>query len=276
MRVRSLRRHNPPRRPTRAQARVGSLSLTALVALTGCSGHQASKSANESAPNRLLTVRSVPVPPLGLPNHVTAGSYPQVSGGGIDLTAVNSALRDEVLQDQEHFRQQELSRYGTSLYNTPYPGQYHMAFSSSLMSATAVVVSTMYPSLELFPSGNDGVGWMHMTAPVSSGQPVELVGLLRSPVEGLRVIAGYVEHQLVATSECIREDAAAGADFRDGFAPTEANYRNFALTPRGLDIGLGQGQVASEVCDTFRVTVPWSVALPQLNATGRRLVNGLR
>jgi hypothetical protein len=228
-----------------------------------------------------LTVTSAPVPPVGLPNYDTSGVYPQVSGGGVALTTINAALRDEILRDQAHYRQRERKYYGTTLDSGPYPGTYHMGFSPLLMSASTAVVSTMYPSSELFPGGNDGGGWMYLTAPVPSGKPVELVDLFSSPSAGLQAIAGYVERNVVATNECVRTEyndtTYGGAQTsRAGFAPTVANYRSFAFTLRGLDIGLGQGQVGAEACSTIRVTVPWSLAGPQLNVTGRRLLNGLR
>lgn len=219
---------------------------------------------------RPLTVTSVRVPPISLPNYDTSGSYPQVSGGGLDLTSVNAALRDEVLRDQAQYVQLERKYYGTTLDNDPYPGTYKLSFSPTLMSASTSVVSTMYPSLELFPGGNDGQGWMYLTVPVPSGKAVELVDLLTSKSRGLQAIAVYVEEHLLATRDSCARDS------HGGFDPTVENYRNFALTVRGLDIGLGQGQIGDAACGAIRVTVPWSVAGPQLNATGQRLRNGLR
>lgn len=228
-----------------------------------------------------LSVTKAPVPQIGLPNYETSGSYPQVSGGGgVDLRRVNAVLRDEILRDQEEYKRQYRSIYGTTLDNGPYPGTYGMGFSPSMMLASTAVVSTMYPSSRLYPGGNDGEGWMYLTAPVPSGKPVELVDLLSNHSGGLRAIAGYVERHVVATDACVRlsyNDTTYGMGqfSREGFAPTVANYRSYALTRRGLDIGLGQGQVGAEACSTIRVTVPWSVARPQLNVDGRRLLNGL-
>lgn len=232
-----------------------------------------------------LRVTSVPIPKVGLPNYETSGSYPQVSGGnGVDVTAVNAALRDEVLRDQEEYRRADRKAYGTELDNNPGPGHYQMNFTPSLTSASTLVVSTMYPSLELYPGGNDGAGWMYLTAAVPSGSPFELVDLLSSPSTGLQVIAGYVTQTVVATHPCVARSyndtgpsgSVTAQATRRGFAPTAENYRHFALTPQGLDIGLDQGQVGTESCSTIRVTVPWSLVRPQLNATGLRLVDGLR
>jgi len=243
------------------------------------------RSRQPGTPAQPLRVTSVPIPKIGLPNYETSGSYPQVSGGsGVDVTAVNAALRDQVLRDQEEYRQADRRAYGTELDNKPDPGQYQMKFSPTLMSASTVVVSTMYPSLELYPDGNDGEGWMYLTAPVPAGNPVELVDLLSSPATGLTAIAGYVTQQVVATSPCVarsyNDTGSLGSIMaqasRKGFAPTAENYRHFAFTLQGLDIGLDQGQVGVEGCGAIRTTVPWSIVRPQLNATGLRLVDGLR
>lgn len=217
-----------------------------------------------------LTVTSAPVPPISLPNYQTSGSYPQVSGGGLDLTAVNAALRDEVLRDQAQYVQLDRKSFGTTLDTSPYPGKYGMDFSAPLMSASSTVVSTMYPSLKLFPGGNDGEGWMYLTASVPSGVPVELVDLLNNQSRGLQAIATYVESYLQANSSCAQNI------YNGGLAATAQNYHNFALTLGGLDIGLAQGQYGDEACGEIRVTVPWSVAGPQLNATGQSLRSGLR
>ena len=228
---------------------------------------------------RPLQVTSVAVPKLELPNYNTSGSYPQVSGGPVDLTAVNAALRGQVLHDQEQYAQKERGEYGTSLDTSRYQGTYEIDFSPALMSASTVVVSTMYPTLELYPGGNDGSGWMSFTAPVPAGKPVELVDLLDSPAQGLEAIASYVTEHVVATNVCVAGSYNAFGSVSSqisgqGFAPTAENYHNFALTRQGLDIGLGQGQVGAEACGAIRVTVPWPVA--QFNSTGLSLVDGLR
>jgi hypothetical protein len=111
---------------------------------------------------------------------------------------------------------------------------------------------------------------MYLTAAVPSGKPVELVDLLRSTSGGLQAIAGYVGNHLIGTGSSCAQNS------HGGFAPTVENFRSFALTLRGLDVGLAQGQIGDEACGAIRVTVPWSVAGPQLNATGQRLRNGLR
>ena len=71
-------------------------------------------------------------------------------------------------------------------------------------------------------------------------------------------------------------NSSCGQNNYGGLAPTAQNYHNFAFTLGGLDIGLAQGQTGAEACGAIRVTVPWSVAGPQLNATGQSLRSGLR
>jgi hypothetical protein len=220
-----------------------------------------------------LSSYGVRVPSVGLPNYQTSGSYPQISGGGAQLATINAALRALILDDQATYRRTDRQLYGTSLDHVQAQGIYRIDFTPSLMSASTVVVSTMFPTEELYPDGNDGQGWLSFTTAVSSGRPVQLVVLLRSQSAGLQTISSYVLAHL-AKDSCFRASGATA--YQSETAPKAANYRQFALTPAGLDIGVGQGQTGAEACGQQRVTIPWSIMRPRLDALGLRLVDGLR
>ena len=145
------------------------------------------------------------------------------------------------------------------------------------------MVSTMFDSLKLYPGGNDGSGWTYFTAAVPEGVPLELIDLLADKTVGLKVISTYLKNDLRGRNDCIASayhDTGPLGDLRrataeKGFSPMAQNYKPYALTKNGLDIGFGQAQLAAEACGTIRGTVPWSMALPLFNAMGRHLVAGL-
>jgi hypothetical protein len=250
--------------------------LTAVLAGAAVATLAAPSAGAATTPTvRALEVRATAVPPIGLAQFDTSGHYPQVSATGVDLSAVNRALRNEVLHDQALVRE----GYRPNQFPSQYRGTYRLGFTTSMMSASTVVVSTLYPSLVLYPGGNDGSGWLDRTVAVPSGKVVPLVGLLTSRSLGLKAIAKYVEAHVVATNACVRlavDDPNVGPIAKAGFAPTTANYLAFGLARKGLQIGLEQGQVGPEACGAIRVTVPWKVVQPQLNATGLRFLHGLR
>lgn len=228
----------------------------------------------------LLSVETAPVPTLAIPNYETSGRYPQV-GGATGLDSVNRALREEIQNDQRNYIKQERKLYGTTLDDPSVngPGLYDMGFEPSLMVANTTMVSTMYPSQELYPGGNDGSGWMHFTAFVSSGQQaVELDDILADGPTGLRTVASYVKKHVLAANSCVADDYyndffndGSGPTYAGGFTPTWSNYQDFALTRAGIDIGLQQGQVGVEACGAIRITVPWSAVRPHLSSTGAAL-----
>lgn len=226
---------------------------------------------------------AVNVPSIGLPNYRTSGTYPQLTGGAPgSLAAANTALRQVVLDDQQSYRTTYRQRYGTDLDNSPYPGTYQLSFTPELMTVSPTVVSTMYPSLELYPGGNDGSRWLSLTASLPDGRPLALPDLL-TPGFGLPALSAALLRQLKATNECARgvyaDTSVFGQISRDGIeqgvAPTAANYTHFAFTHTGLDIGIDQGVVGAEACGSVRESLPWATVRPLLSATGERLYAGL-
>ena len=57
-----------------------------------------------------------------------------------------------------------------------------------------------------------------------------------------------------------------------GINPTPKNYANMALTPAGLEVGIGQGQTAAEACGSRHVLVPWNVVRSSLTRLGAELM----
>ena len=230
-----------------------------------------------------ITAIARQVPSIGLQNYRTSGAYPELTGGTTgSLTAVNAALRDEVLTDQQTYRDGYRKNYGTKLDNAPYPGTYALSFTPELMTASPAVISTMYPSLKLYPGGNDGSSWLSLTAALPAGKPLALTELLNAG-SGLPALSAVLLQQLRANNGCAQQVYADTSEFgqigRDaiarGIAPTEKNYRNYAFTRTGLDIGIDQGVIGSEACGSVRTTLPWARVRALLNTTGQRLLAGL-
>src|SRR6266852_4532460 len=61
-----------------------------------------------------LTVLARPTPALRVPHYRTSGTYPQVSGNGVDLRRVNAALRNTVLAEQQRYARVALKQEARS------------------------------------------------------------------------------------------------------------------------------------------------------------------
>jgi hypothetical protein len=73
----------------------------------------------------------------------TSGTYPQVQGQGLNLGAVNEALRDAILADQ--LRYAKLARpVVAGLDPRTAPGTYWTGIDRKLMSASTVVASWLW------------------------------------------------------------------------------------------------------------------------------------
>jgi hypothetical protein len=161
----------------------------------------------------------------------------------------------------------------------PGPNLSNSRLEPHLISASTIVVSALIPTLELFPGGNDGQGFLSLTVRVPSGSPVAIGDLFEQHSHGLRVLAEAFRKRVVATNSCVARDlrspVAGDLDSR-GFAPTASNYRHFALTSRGVAVGFPLGQIAAPVCNSVEATVPYSVLRPYLSELGKELIAGVR
>lgn len=262
-------------RVQRSRYRPTCLLLCAAFGLAGlsfgCGGGSSSTGLN--APSvRSLAVARKPTPPLRVPYYRTSGAYPQVSLAGLDLDAVNRALRHAVLSEQQTYsrfarkRESVASKQSMRLY----PGVYKTSINRQLISASTTVVSALMPTLQLLPGGNDGAFWISVTARVPSGTTVDLQDLLGSR-NNLRALANIARRQILRSYACIRIVPALS-----GFASNWTNYRYFALAPSGLAIGFPNGQVASPGCGRASTIVRYALLRPYLSKLGKQLVEGVR
>ena len=267
--------------PGGSRLRWGMTFAVLILVGTACSAQPHSVATRSQTDDRGGPIRALgaAVPALQVPNYDTSGFYPQVAGGGVDWRPVNAALHDQVAADQAAYAADARQSNFVGSDAPPDVGTYRLDFSPPLMFATAAVASTLYPSLKLFPGGNDGSGWMDLTLTVPAALRISLQDIVSTAK--LAGFAAAVRAGALATSECLRTaNDPAGEQFwagnAAGFTPTFDHFRHFALTHDGLDVGLEQSQAGPAACSTVRVKLPWSTVRPFLTDRGRALMGSLR
>jgi hypothetical protein len=236
-----------------------------------------------------LTVSYRPVPRLEVPHYHTRGVYPQVVLTGSNLRAVNESIKRTVIDDQSQYARDARSMessvrtphgwYGTYQLFIPGPNRSNESLDKNLISASSVVVSALIPTFKLFPGGNNGQGFVSVTAVVPSGRIVHISDVFASPHTGLKALAVAFRKRVLRTNSCVREtlkSPVVGPTEARGFEPTASNYRYFALTTKGLAIGFPLGQVGPGACNTVEATVSYSTIEPYLSDLGRKLIAGVR
>jgi hypothetical protein len=255
-----------------ASAASACAALVVAVSAFGAPATHARVVVTTAKPIHALSVFEVKTPPLRLPAMNTRGTYPQISGSGANLRAVNSVLRRAVLADQQRFA----AGMGKVDPRTA-PGLYQTSPQRRLISASTTVVSALIPTTTLYPSGNDGAWWLSVTVDVATRHRVGVADLFSSPPQGLKALATAARRRLTTLNACVRGSVTApGLSFHAGFNPTIDNYKYFALLPSGLAIGFPLGQVGAPVCGRVKVMVPYSVVLPYAGELGRELIRGVR
>jgi hypothetical protein len=266
--------------------KVASCTAALVVAATACgSGSSARVPETREARSGVspLPVAQARTPPLRLPNYRTSGTYPRVSGGQVELGAVNAAIRRAVLGVQHRYAAFVRREYISSMPQLfrrgyRYSGTYRTSPRLSLISASTVVVSALVPVREVLPGGTGGATWLSVTVRVPSGAQVGLRRLFAQPDRGLRALASAARRTVLATNRCVRASnrGPGRAINARGFAPTPRNYRYFALTAQGFAVGFPIDQVGASSCGSVQATVPYGVLRPYLSALGQRLVAGVR
>jgi hypothetical protein len=234
-----------------------------------------------------LAVGRVQTPKFEVRGYTTSGTYPQVSGRGVDLTGVNTALLEAVLEDQAAYAvpaKQMLAEQPWLLDNYDGDGVYSTSGGTASrrkeerLSASTVVVSYLMPSKRRYPGGTEGAGWISATVDAQSGEAVDLSDLFASPVKGEAELA-QIAKTLASRSRCIERgltDPYAGESYDKAFLPSSGNYRHFALTTEGLQLGFEQGEVANAICGRVRILVPYAAVRSLLGPDGQQLVAGVR
>ena len=230
---------------------------------SGCGGSSERSDGSSSA--LPLRVVEAPTPRLPVRDYVTEGAYPQVArrgARGVDVRAVNAALREAVLADQRAYapfarKWRRIFARDNSVYATE-PGLYSTTVDRSLVAASTVVVSAVLPTLRERARGEGGREWLAMIVDVPSAKQVTIGQLFTDPSRGLRALR-------------------SGWEARVG--PCRVNYRavyddaaGFALLPAGVAVAVPR--VA--VCGRDVTIVPFRLLRAYLNQFGASLVDGVR
>jgi hypothetical protein len=241
---------------------IGLVMVAAALGVVTACGSSATK-VSHAYP---LSITVAPTPPLAVRQYVTEGTFPQLPpqvGMGIDARAVNAALRDAVLADQEAYapvarKWRRIFARDNSVY-AHHPGLYATAVDPKLLSASSVVISALLPTTRDRSRGEGGWGWLTVTVDVRTARRVSLRELLGEPSRAMKALTQ-------AWIEKIR-DTPCGWNYRSVY-PTA----RFALLPAGVAVAVP----AAGACGRGVATVPYHVVQPYLNALGRSLVDGVR
>jgi hypothetical protein len=220
------------------------------------------------------TVTLMADPPLGAPFRASSkATFPQVAGAGLNLAAVNAALRAKFLADEATFAHGDPGN--TCPVTSPVcKGAFYQA-APDVTAASTGVISVLTSVDDFYPgAAHPYQHWIATTLQVPSGHEVGLTDLFRSPPAALLVVARAVRAKLQKSNSCITQSwyGVSPTAFASGINPVPANYRDFALTPVGLDVGIDQGQTAAEACGSYEVLVPWTGLRSALTSLGADLV----
>jgi hypothetical protein len=243
-------------------------ATASCLALAACGGVRESTTP--------LSISQRPLPPVSDRQVTTRGTIPHVEGRGLRLSRVNRALLRAVLADERRFAASVRSERADP---NALPGLYRINGRAAFLSANSVVVSMLVRATAMLPGLNGGQTWFAATVLVPSGKRVELLSLLRKPMQGLDRIAATARRLLTLKNSCVRTSVSpkvGSSVLQRGFSPTFQNYRYFAFLPQGLVIGFGLGQVAFPPCLLPAVTVPYSAFAADLNAVGKHVVASVR
>jgi hypothetical protein len=226
---------------------------------------------SSSSATHPLRVIAAPTPRF-IRGYDTIGRYPNVSGAP-NLGETNAALRQAILDDQDQYAKYARPAVKSSRDGgNPYNGIYETWVKRSLTSASTSVVSTLIPALELYPGGNDGQMWISATVDVETGQRVALRAVLAHPSRALPAIARAWDTAFIRQlRHCGGQCRQWWATMKPGSPATFANFRDFALLPSGLAIGLPQYPAGSRMVEI----VPYRVIRAYLTPLGQTLVAGV-
>jgi hypothetical protein len=255
------------------RAASGPLALVVLCLLCGATPAVQAAASRVDGQVRALILRPATTPKLNVPYYRTTGTYPRVVDRDVDLSLVNVAVRQAVLDEER--RHARVARSSEARFSEKFltmnPGIFQTHLIRSLMSASTTVVSALIPTVENVPGGHGGDVWISVTVEVPSGRRVTLHDLFSAPIGALRTIARLAQRQVLASNRCIAPYARLA-----GFSPAWRNYQDFALTRSGIAVGLFASQVGPGVCGRISTTISYKAVARYLNALARHLVAGVR
>jgi hypothetical protein len=239
-----------------------------LVAAAAALGTAGCRDGTRSVPADALAITTSATPRFDVPEYETRGKFPQIAeirrADGVNVKAVNTALREAVLADERGYeplarRRRRVFARDNSVYRIS-PGLYSTAVDRALISASSVVVSGVLPTVR---EESEGEGlrhfWVAFILDARSGKRVKIDQLFRDPERGVRSL-GQAWAAIIRQTVC--------GPFHRDFYPDA----RFALLTTGIAVAVpSTGQ-----CDRDVTVVPYGTLRPLLSSWGRRLVDGVR
>ena len=255
---------------------LASIALPVMT-MASCAKPTGAVTTTASVQVTALTVTTAPLTPLGVPDYSTKGTFPQVGGGEVSLTATNSALRQIVLSNEEQFADSARKEAQIPYIPEVGLGLYQATPERRLISATSVVVSALVPTVMYYPGGTPNVTWLSATVDVQLGKPLSLSDLFTDPTVGLKALASASRTKVVASISGLKAELQhlqKAHLFFGGLAPTRSNFQYFALLRSGLAVGFPAYQLVFAGRTQF--VIPYKVIRPYLNRLGERMVAGVQ
>jgi hypothetical protein len=248
------------------------LVAAAVIGLSACGDVRATPGTGP-APVQALRLLSAPLAVAPSPQFSATGRYPQFAGTSPGIAAVNRAVLEAIKAD-------ELAAYPESTTTAPatpgqHPGLYGISFEPASVTGSTEVVSFLLTVHYQAPQGNSSsTYWVGITLRTESAAPVSLASLFENPQEGWTHLAKAAQATMASKYPSCRELIMEQTTYDDVFAPTVANYKGFALTTAGVELGLNNA--GNVLCGLPLITVPWKDIEPWLGAQGRALKSGIR
>jgi hypothetical protein len=263
--------------PSTASPDVAAATQTAATTATVPSTATTPASQTTAAPPPVLHtahVTSIVAPRLPVEGYFTRASVPQVTGLH-NAAAANKILLATVTRDEQAFAPKAKNEESVLIQAnedmqganpvTPNRVTYAVLPTTKLVAARPGVVSALIPVARgsLFQPED----YVSATIDMKTGKQATFDDLFKDPATARRAIAHAATDRLYATNTCIKHTLprSSAADLR----PKPANYRQFALLPRGVTFGFSGTQT---LCGRVAVALPYSVVRAHLTPLGKRLL----
>ncbi len=191
-------------------------------------------------------------------------SYPELSGGGADLSKLNEHIRTTAEGLIKDFKTGDgIKGCGKGNgYPCSLTGNYSIVYLSNDLASIAY-------SDDAYLGGAHGNPADHaINFDLKNGKALELAELFKDKADYLKLLSTYCIKEL-KKREGIKDDPAT---IEEGAAPKKENFERWFLSPKGLIIGFEHYQVGSYADGTPFVTIPFSELKDVLKPDGATTV----
>lgn len=199
--------------------------------------------------------------------YTVTAKYPQALGAARDprLAKFNQALRGLVLKEVGGFTKDfQAPEERMSEAGSYFEAQYNVTLATKDLISVWFGVSTYYEGAA-HPNQNSKV----FNYDLNTGRELKLADLFRPGSDYLKVISDYAVKNL---TEVMRERMPGEEPdtnwIREGAGPKEENYKNWNLSPKGLEVSFDPYQVAAYAYGPHEVAIPLSALKDVLDPNG--------